>query len=117
MGAFGFIQKNGGLCKESDYPYQGVTGQCKTGCSPAVTVSGHHDVPKMDEKAMAAAVAKGPVSVAIEADKQSFQFYKSGVFSNADCGTQLDHGVLVVGYGVESGKNYWKVKNSWGPTW
>merc|ERR1711871_1409189 len=117
MGAFGFIQKNGGLCKESDYPYQGVTGQCKTGCSPAVTVSGRHDVPKMDEKAMAAAVAIGPVSVAIEADKQAFQLHKSGVFDNAGCGTNLDHGVLAVGYGTMNSKDYWKVKNSWGATW
>merc|ERR1719171_2841912 len=115
--AFGWIQQNGGICTESDYPYQGTTGQCKSGCSPAVTVGGHHDVPKMDEDALAVAAAIGPVSVAIEADKSAFQFYKSGVFDNAGCGTQLDHGVLVVGYGTDSGKDYWKVKNSWGATW
>merc|ERR1719440_622474 len=115
--AFGWIQQNGGICKESDYPYQGTTGTCTTGCSPAVTVSGHHDVPQKDEKALAVAAAIGPVSVAIEADKQAFQFYKSGVFDNAGCGTNLDHGVLVVGYGSMDSKDYWKVKNSWGATW
>merc|ERR1719473_1562085 len=63
------------------------------------------------------AVSKGPVSVAIEADKSVFQLYKTGVMSSKSCGTQLDHGVLVVGYGELDGKKYWKVKNSWGASW
>ena len=99
--------------KESDYPYTAADGTCQTTCVPAVTLTGHHDVPAKDEDALAAAVAIGPVSVAIEADKSAFQFYKSGVFDNAGCGTTLDHGVLAVGYGTLSGKDYWKVKNSW----
>merc|ERR1712139_485931 len=52
-----------------------------------------------------------------EADKSVFQLYRSGVLDSASCGTNLDHGVLTVGYGTESGKDYWKVKNSWGATW
>merc|ERR1719345_516414 len=65
---------------------------------------------------MLEAVAKGPVSVAIEADKSVFQLYKSGVLTQT-CGSQLDHGVLVVGYGTLDGQDYWKVKNSWGASW
>ncbi|VAH83188.1 unnamed protein product [Triticum turgidum subsp. durum] len=69
------------------------------------------------EEALAKAVANQPVSVAIDASGKAFMFYSEGVFTG-DCGTDLDHGVAVVGYGVaEDGKAYWTVKNSWGPSW
>jgi C1A family cysteine protease len=112
---FEYIQKNG-ICTEKDYPYKAADGTCKTSCKAAVHISGHKDVPSDDEDALASAVSKNPVSVAIEADQSGFQFYSGGVFSGT-CGTQLDHGVLVVGYGTQGGKDYWKVKNSWGATW
>merc|ERR1712070_1058946 len=75
----------------------------------------YKDVKQKDESQLEAAVAQGPVSVAIEADQRAFQGYKGGVLQ-AICGTKLDHGVLVVGYGSEP-SDYWIVKNSWGPTW
>jgi C1A family cysteine protease len=62
------------------------------------------------------AVVQQPVAVAIEADENAFQFYSSGVLTKP-CGTNLDHGVLLVGYGTEGGLDYYKVKNSWGTTW
>ena len=64
------------------------------------------------------AVAHQPVSVAIEADQKAFQLYMGGVFSDETCGIELDHGVLVVGYGVDAEEGeYYIVKNSWGPEW
>jgi len=116
--AFKWVEQNG-ICSESAYPYTsggGVTGSCKKGCSPVMTVTGFTDVPSRDENALKAAVSQQPVSVAIEADKSAFQLYKSGILDNSACGTNLDHGVLVVGYGTE-GKDYWLVKNSWGASW
>ena len=118
--AFKWIEANG-ICSEKDYPYSsgsGSSGSCKTpACSPVATLTGFKDVPAGDESALQEAISNQPVSVAIEADKSAFQLYKSGVLDSAACGKQLDHGVLAVGYGTDGGKDYYKVKNSWGATW
>lgn len=113
--AFQWIEQNNGICAESDYEYKAKQGVCKK-CSPIVKVTGYQDVDPNDEQQLKAAVSQQPVSVAIEADQKEFQFYKSGVFDKK-CGTQLDHGVLAVGYGEENGAKFWKVKNSWGDKW
>jgi xylem cysteine proteinase len=70
------------------------------------------DVPKSDEEQLIAAIAGGPVSVAVEADQAAWQHYASGVITGP-CGDQLDHGVLAVGYT----EKYIMVKNSWGSAW
>jgi C1A family cysteine protease len=67
---------------------------------------------------MKAAISKGPVSVAIEADTMVFQFYSGGVFNSKNCGLNLDHGVAAVGYGTDAKKGeYIIVRNSWGASW
>ncbi|MFT4551986.1 MAG: KDEL-tailed cysteine endopeptidase [Chlamydiales bacterium] len=112
---FTYVEKNG-LCSEEGYPYTAEVGKCKADeCTPAIhpkDIVGIIDVPANNDRAMMEAVAKGPVSVAIEADKTVFQFYSDGVLTAA-CGDKLDHGVLLVGYGSLDGTDYWKVKNSW----
>jgi len=63
-----------------------------------VSIDGYEDVPENDEAALMKAVSKQPVSVAICASG-GLQFYSSGVVDGKCC-TELDHGVLAVGYGV-----------------
>lgn len=121
--AFDFVVNNGGIDTEEDYPYTAQDGQCEANRRDrhVVTIDGYEDVPANDEAALMKAVANQPVSVAIEADQRAFQLYVGGVFDDAECGTALNHGVLVVGYGVHMNGThevpYWIVKNSWGPEW
>nr|KYP48321.1 Cysteine proteinase RD21a [Cajanus cajan] len=116
--AFDFIINNGGIDSEEDYPYEGVDGRCDNYRKNAkvVTIDSYEDVPAYDEIALKKAVANQPVAVAIEGGGREFQLYVSGVFTGR-CGTALDHGVVAVGYGTDKGKDYWIVRNSWGPSW
>ncbi|XP_036397868.1 cathepsin L.1 [Megalops cyprinoides] len=118
--AFRYIQANGGIDTEESYPYEAEDGKCRfRPDSIGATCSGYVDVTSMDERSLQEAVATiGPVSVAIDAGHSSFQLYQSGVYNEPECSsTDLDHGVLAVGYGTENGKDYWLVKNSWGLDW
>ena len=81
--------------------------------------TGFEVIPRGNESLLQRAVAfVGPVSVTIDAGLPSFQMYVDGVYDEPSCSsTQLDHAVLVVGYGTLNGKDYWLVKNSWGVNW
>lgn len=122
--AFEYIQKNGGLTTEDQYPYTsgttGKDGSCSTGFNLVAgsAPSSYTDVQAGSVNALMSAVAQQPVSIAIQANQLAFQSYKSGVLTGK-CGQRLDHGVLAVGYGTDSssGLDFWKVKNSWGNTW
>jgi C1A family cysteine protease len=116
-GAFKYI-KEFGQCSDKDYPYTAVDGSCKNAkCNHVAHIFGCADVVTNDQLSLKAAVAQQPVSIAIEADTMYFQSYKSGVLDSVKCGTNLDHGVLIVGYGSENGLKYWTVKNSWSTSW
>ncbi|KAF8411033.1 hypothetical protein HHK36_003572 [Tetracentron sinense] len=115
--AFQFIQQNGGLTSEANYPYQGMQSSCNPNTNHVAQITGYEEVPANSEEALLKAVANQPVSVAIDANGTPFHSYSSGVFTG-DCGTNLNHAVTVVGYGTtDDGTKYWLVKNSWGTTW
>jgi cathepsin L len=119
--AFQYVISNNGIDTESSYPYT-ATGpnQCQFSASNVgATIQNYQDVASGSESALQQAVGTvGPVSVAIDASHDSFQFYSGGVYNEPACSsTQLDHGVLSVGYGNYQGTDYWLVKNSWGASW
>jgi len=117
--AFTYIVSNKGIDTEQSYPYEAKDGKCRYKASNVgATLSSYKDVSSGNEKDLETFAVTQPVSVAIDASHQSFQLYTSGVYDEKACSTtQLDHGVLVVGYGTDGSKPYWLVKNSWGASW
>merc|ERR1739848_169612 len=117
---FTYIMSVKGLENEKSYPYTAEDGECKFDATKAVgKATGFVDISEGSEDMLTAAIASnGPISVAIDASHNSFQFYNKGVYSEPKCSsTELDHGVLAVGYGTLAGKDYYLVKNSWGTSW
>ena len=117
-GAFKYLIQNG-QCSDTTYPYtsgNGQSGSCKS-CTPVAQFSSCSDVKPNDQISLKGAVAQQPVAVAIEADTRYFQSYSGGIMDSPSCGTSLDHGVLIVGYGEENGSKYWILKNSWSSSW
>jgi len=120
--AMQYIIANGGIDTEASYPY---TAEDQPSCQYSVANRGaglksFQNIQSGSESGLEQAGNTGPVSVAIDASHSSFQFYSSGVYYEPQCSaSQLDHGVLMVGWGTTSGQypQYWIVKNSWGTSW
>jgi cathepsin L len=118
--AFTYIKKQG-IESEKAYPYVAEDQDCAYDPKKKVASdTGFVDIAAMNETALQTAIASvGPISVAIDASADSFQLYASGVYNEPACSTtELDHGVLAVGYDTDAtGGDYYIVKNSWGTSW
>ena len=136
-----------GICSETDYPYHQGQGTCSADmCTPVAgsIVKDKVDIVPRKTNALKEALTKAPVTAAMVASDPMFQFYHSGIYSAENCGKvtkkmgaqdcmmlyegqdtclpDINHGVLVVGYGTDETsdsdvKGYFKVKNSWGDQW
>jgi len=120
VNAYSYVIKNGGIDTEKAYPYDGYDRTCRfKKDSIGAKIFNWSFVSQNEDQIAAVLVSQGPLSVAVEADM--WQFYWGGVFY-LPCGTDLDHAVLVTGYGTETDiffqkMPFWTVKNSWGEDW
>ncbi|XP_028835349.1 cathepsin S, ortholog2, tandem duplicate 1 [Denticeps clupeoides] len=114
--AFQYVIDNQGIDSEAGYPYHAVQGHCRYSTAyRAANCSQYHFLAQGNEDNLKHAVATiGPISVAIDATRPHFILYRSGVYNDASCTTNVNHAVLAVGYGSLNGEDYWLVKNSWG---
>ncbi|XP_027105534.1 low-temperature-induced cysteine proteinase [Coffea arabica] len=118
--AFEWVISNGGIDTESDYPYTGIDGTCNITKEERkiVTIDGYKDVAD-EESALLCAVVQQPISVGIDGSAIDFQLYTGGIYDGecSDNPDDIDHAVLIVGYGSQGGEDYWIIKNSWGTYW
>lgn len=121
---FDYIPTSPGLYEEFQYPYVsyfGVDQNCTANAAnPKASISGYVKLIENSYLDLMNAVATvGPIAVSVDA---SFGAYESGIYSGCPTGNDgsninIDHAVVLVGYGEEDGTKYWIVRNSWSPDW
>ncbi|CAF4455634.1 unnamed protein product, partial [Adineta steineri] len=74
-----YIKANNGIDTEKSYPYEAQDGKCRFKKeNVGATDTGFVDIKAQNETDLQNAIATiGPISVAIDASQDSFQFYKS----------------------------------------
>ena len=118
--SFQYVIKNGGIDTEISYPYLAQEETCRyVASNKGATASSYRDIKQGSTSDLVQACTNvGPISVAMDASRQSFHFYKKGIYKDSACSTtNLDHAVLLIGYGTLMGEDYLLVKNSWGTSW
>lgn len=118
--AMQWLAEHGGVASEADYGYEGSDGECKfTPSMSKVNVTGYFNVSSNETEIAQSLYELGPLSIGVVADP--WQFYLGGIANPWFCTGDIDHGVLLVGYGHGKGllweADYWLIKNSWGSGW
>jgi len=116
--AFRYIKNAGGIMSEADYRYSQEKSSCQFRKNRAVvTVTGWKTAGNKDEETIKKMlIQNGPVSGAVNGD--NMQNYSGGIMGDSYCpSNQINHAILIVGYGESDGQKYWIIKNSWGENW
>jgi len=116
--AYGDIINNKGITTESAYPYTGEDGTCVSGKPISATISNWTAVTTVVSQINTYMYNQGPLSITMNADL--LMSYMSGIITGtpSECPvSEMDHAILMVGFGTNSSVDYWTVKNSWGTDW
>lgn len=120
--AFEYVTNSIGLLQEFQYPYTSYYGKDFVCTMPedqegVAGINGYVQLPTNNMTALMNAIATvGPVAVSVDAS--AWSAYSSGVFNGCNQkNPDIDHAVVLVGYGEEKGQKYWLVRNSWSPNW
>jgi len=108
----------GFITGEKDYPYVSGGGQVpacdRTGKPARAHITGQVAVAHSESEMATAVATVGPISIGVDAS--TWQTYSGGIMTNC-ASSQVDHGVLIVGYDLSYSTPYWIIKNSWTPQW
>lgn len=123
-----YLQDTGTAARDKCYPFVHRQNACKIksvkekdGCTVSASFSGSTIQYKVlrNEKDILYHVAKtGPVVTVMKASDK-FLYYSQGIFDDPKCSRRqndVDHAIVIVGYGSQDGTDYWIIKNSWGTT-
>lgn len=123
-----YLQDHKIAAREKCYPFVRRQNACKlrqvaqkSGCTVSASWSGNGVQYKVlrNERDIQYHVANtGPVVTVMKASDK-FLYYGKGIFDDRSCTNRrddVDHAIVIVGYGKENGVDYWIIKNSWGTT-
>ncbi|XP_030554227.1 cathepsin L1 [Drosophila novamexicana] len=133
MGCDGGFQEYGfeyirdhGITLANKYPYEQVEMECRqnetAGRYPRESIVKIRDYARIDpgdEQKMKQVIATlGPLACSMNAGAISFEQYDGGIYEDEECNQdEVNHSVVVVGYGTENGRDYWIIKNSYSQNW
>ncbi|CAG9313014.1 unnamed protein product [Blepharisma stoltei] len=107
-----------GLTSNTNYPYKGTKGKCTTKAQnqPVANIISYQTAEANAPNNLMGLVVQQPITVVVQSNQAAWRMYTGGIISQ-DCGTDVDHSVLIVGFDNTNNPPYWIVKNSYGPSW
>jgi len=118
-----WFSEGNGVILDKTNPYVGAKDFCNISMNQwTTTVTGNEHCVfyepnnQCNEQRIYDLLKNGPVLVGIDGNSMDVQYYSSGILSPSDC-TESNHAVILVGYGVEDGMEFWIIRNSWSEYW